>query len=238
MPGTKNGGKINTHAWMLSYADMATILLAMFIVLSTLGKDQTGVSLQRATGSFANALRSYGLPGLFSSSPNPMPLAGPMPRYLYAPSDSSLDRSNPVDPRPKRVIDGDEENLQRFLEEIQRQFSCVRRPRPAGQVIIDLYQPLQKSPPYLMPRHNQALLQIAPLLQRSNYRLDLVVWAATPSPTAWTRAINQAVLAAEEFAAGAGLDEEARGRLMPLGQPWRYRDVRRPVMSLVLTRQE
>lgn len=38
---------VNTEGWMMSYADMVTILLAMFIVLSTLGKDQTGASLQK-----------------------------------------------------------------------------------------------------------------------------------------------------------------------------------------------
>ncbi len=59
---------INTEGWMMSYADMATILLAMFIVLSTLGKDQSGVNLYNGTGSFRKALDSFGLPGAFSSS--------------------------------------------------------------------------------------------------------------------------------------------------------------------------
>src|SRR5581483_8996155 len=72
---------INTEGWMMSYADMATILLAMFIVLSTLGKDQTGVNLYNGTGSFRKALDSFGLPGFFSSSSMPIQLSYPSPHY-------------------------------------------------------------------------------------------------------------------------------------------------------------
>src|SRR2546426_8636565 len=96
-------GQINTNGWMMSYADMATILLAMFIVLSTLGKDQTGVNLQRGTGSFTNALRSFGLPGLFSTSPRPIALSGPTPHYLYVPPEEPSDEGRP-DGAPPRIL--------------------------------------------------------------------------------------------------------------------------------------
>src|SRR5215471_2745480 len=72
---------VNTEGWMMSYADMATILLAMFIVLSTLGKDQTGVSLYNGTGSFRRALDCFGLPGLFPNSAKPIQAEAPGPRY-------------------------------------------------------------------------------------------------------------------------------------------------------------
>src|SRR5947209_7064065 len=75
---------INTEGWMMSYADMATILLAMFIVLSTLGKDQTGVNLHNGTGSFRQALDAFGLPGLFSTSSRVIPLETASPRYHAA----------------------------------------------------------------------------------------------------------------------------------------------------------
>src|SRR3954452_4158866 len=61
---------VNTEGWMMSYADMATILLAMFIVLSTLGKDQTGASLQKGLESWRETRQSFGLGGLFTTSEN------------------------------------------------------------------------------------------------------------------------------------------------------------------------
>lgn len=232
----RHDGTINTDGWMMSYADMATILLAMFIVLSTLGKDQTGVSLSRATGSFQNALRNFGLPGLFPTSSKPIPMSGPTPRYTYAPGEEA-DRPEKGGAEPLRVIDGEEEHLQRFLKELKRQFTCNRLPRQTGQVIIDLYEPLSKRPPYLTARHNEVLHQVLPLLLRGNYHLRLVVWATTPTASAWVRAANQARLAAEELAEASRLDEAARRRLVPLGQPWRYRDIRRPFLSFILVKQ-
>ena len=230
-------GRINTTGWMISYADMATILLAMFIVLSTLGKDQTGISLQQATGSLEKARTSFGLPGLFATTSQPIPMRGPTPHYAFTRSEEEPD-AKPAGGRPERIFDGDEEHLRRFVQEIRRQFPCERQPRPAGQVIVDLYEPLAKQAPYLTDKHNEVLYQMLPLLEQSNYRLQLVVWAGTPAATAWTRATNQATLAAREFAAAAALSEAAAKRLLPCGQPWRYRDVRRPVLSLVLTKQE
>src|ERR1700674_1695735 len=72
---------INTEGWMMSYADMATTLLAMFIVLSTMGKDQTGISLYNGTGSFVHAEQSFGLPGLFPNSSKVIVLPEPGPHY-------------------------------------------------------------------------------------------------------------------------------------------------------------
>jgi hypothetical protein len=227
-------GAINTEGWMMSYADMATILLAMFIVLSTLGKDQTGLSLQHATGSFVRSLHSYGLPGLFSHASKPVTLTGPSPHYLYSPP---ADGGEGGGPDNLRVIDADEEHLRRFVHELQRQFTCRRRPRQAGQVVIDLYEPLRKEAPYLTARHNEVLHQVAPLLNRPDYRAELVVWATTPAATAWARAVQQASLAAEEFAADNHVEGDARMRLTPVGRPWPFRDVRRPVLSVVLAKQ-
>lgn len=233
----KVGGKVNTQGWMISYADMATILLAMFIVLSTLGKDQTGVSFQNARDSLDDSRRSFGLSGMFSTSSTPIPLEGPTPHYAYDRPTDQADKS-PDGLPPRRVLDGDEEHLRRFVQEIQRQFPCERQPRPSGQVIVDLYEPLGREAPYLTAKHNDVLLQVVSLLERPNYRMELVVWASSPAATAWKRAVDQATLVRQEFADSADLGEAARGRLLSSGQPWRYRDVRRPVLSLLLTKQE
>ena len=58
-----HGGGPDANAWMVSYADMATILLAMFIVLSTFSQDQTGITLYHGTGSFKKSLKNFGMRG-------------------------------------------------------------------------------------------------------------------------------------------------------------------------------
>ncbi len=117
---------------------------------------------------------------------------------------------------------------------MHRQF-LVERLRPRnGEVIIDLYEPLHREAPYLAGHHSEALAQIRPLLERWNYRVNLVVWTPTPHPSAWSRAAGQARRAADEFLIAAHLPPDASARLVPLAQPWRYRDIRRPILSLVV----
>src|SRR2546428_132665 len=83
---------INVNGWMMSYADMATTLLAMFIALSTLGKDQTGINLYNGTGSFTHSLDTFGLPGLFPNSAHVIQLDHPGPHHLGGGGDGTGDR--------------------------------------------------------------------------------------------------------------------------------------------------
>ncbi|MGH7226747.1 MAG: hypothetical protein ACRELF_26320 [Gemmataceae bacterium] len=207
----------------MSYADMVTILLAMLIVLSTLSSDQTGLTLYNGAASFAKALGSFGLPGFSAASPRPLETNYSTPNYLFKPGSESED-------------EGMDEPLQRFLQELQRQFAVERLRPSAGQVVIDLYEPLRRDAPYLAPHHLEALQRVRPLLDRPNYRLHLVVWTPTPRPSVWSRAAGQARIAADEFAAAARLPPDAAARLVPLAQPWRYRDIRRPILSLVVVK--
>jgi Membrane MotB of proton-channel complex MotA/MotB len=230
---------INTIAWMMSYADMATTLLAMFIVLSTLGKDQTGLSLYNGTGSFSHSLDNFGIPGLFPNSSRVIQFNAKSPLYL----DPSLDADNgyfnngtDAEARSTRIIDAEEERLQRFMQEIERQLQVETLPRSAGEAALDFYDALNKAAPYLPNKYSAALGQVLPLLDRENYRVYVIVWATMPSNVAWNLAAVQAQHAADEIASTAHLNAQARSRLIALGQPWRYANVRRPVMSLIISK--
>ncbi len=249
-PGGHGGGP-DSLAWMMSYADMATILLAMFIVLSTFAKDQTGISLYYGTGSFRAAVTSFGLPGLMPNSNQVVSLKAPGPQHTVAgaeptepgpspPSARDQDRSpgRPDAATPERVIDGEEENFQRFLGEMDRHFRAAKQPRSAGQTALDFYDGLNKEPPYLTAREREQVTPLLGLLRQGGYRMQVVVWAGIPRDTATARAAREAADVADELAAGAGLDPEARGRLVAVGKSWPYRDVTRPVLSVVVTRTE
>jgi hypothetical protein len=234
--------QINTEGWMMSYADMATILLAMFIVLSTLGKDQTGVNLYNGTGSFRKALDSFGLPGIFPTSARPIQMNYPSPHYSLESSGDQPGRGQSSgtgeEGLPARTIDAEQEQMQRFLQEVGRRFPVEKVPRAQGQAVVDFYDRLNKSPPYLAPNQSAVIGQTVPILRGSNFRVFVVVWAPTPGDKAWVRAAKQAQLVAQEIADTAQLDAKARERLVPLGQPWRYRDFQRPIMSLIIVKTE
>ncbi len=234
---------INTEGWMMSYADMATILLAMFIVLSTLGKDQTGVNLYNGTGSFRKALDAFGMPGFFSSSSRPIQMSYPSPHYsLQGPGGNGTGHGQNSGTGeaglPSRTIDGEQEQMQRFLQEIGRRFPVEKIPRGEGQAVVDFYDRLNKSAPYLAPSQSEVIGQTVPILRRDNFRVFVVVWAPTPAASAWVRSAKQAQLVAEEIADMAQLDAQARARLIPLGQPWRYQNLQRPIMSLVIVKTD
>ena len=235
-------GHINTEGWMMSYADMATILLAMFIVLSTLGKDQTGVNLYNGTGSFRKALDEFGLPGMFGTSSQPVQFSYSAPHYAIdepqgGPGKGQGSGTGDEGP-PSRTIDGEQEQMQRFLQEMGRRFPVEKVPRTEGQAVIDFYERLKSSPPYLLPSQSEVIWQTISVLQRNNFRVFLVVWTPTPAASAWVRAAKQAQVLVAEVAETAQLSAQARSRLIPLGNAWRYPDLQRPVMSLVIVKTE
>jgi hypothetical protein len=247
-----HGGEPDSLAWMMSYADMATILLAMFIVLSTFAKDQTGISLYYGTGSFRAAVTSFGVPGLMANSAQTVGLQAPGTQHTMGEPDPAEPEGDTSTARqkkendsgkngadaPARIIDGEEENFQRFVGEMDRHFRTAKLPRTAGQTALDFYDRLNSSPPYLTAAQREQVAPLLPLLRRNGYRLQVVIWAGIPRDTATTRAAEEAVSVVEELTAEAGLDAAARRRLIAVGQSWPYRDVARPVMSVIVTRTD
>jgi Membrane MotB of proton-channel complex MotA/MotB len=231
------GGGPDANAWMVSYADMATILLAMFIVLSTFSQDQTGITLYHGTGSFKKGLKNFGLPGLSPNSTQTVPLNHAGPQHSFDPAEGWKPKEHTPD-APDRVIDVEEEHFQHFLDEIGRVCPLNKLRRTVGQVTVDMHEPLSPLPPYLTVGHRLRVLPLLALLQRERYHLQIVVWAGMPVDTALIRASTQANAIVEMLAAGAELSPAERARLIGIGRTWPYRDIRRPVLSVVITRTE
>jgi hypothetical protein len=233
-----HGSSPDANAWMMSYADMATILLAMFIVLSTFSKDQTGISLYRGTGSFKQATNSFGLPGLMPNSWEVVPLNESGPQHAIDAPDEWKKKDGQDPDAPTRVIDAEEEYFQHFLSEVGRAFPLTKLPRSAGRVTLDMHEPLSKDAPFLTDKHRPNILPLLALLRRGNYQLQIIVWAGMPAETALIRSANQAEAIVTALANDAELSPAERSRLVGVGQSWRYRDVRRPVLSVIVTKAE
>jgi hypothetical protein len=225
----KDGGKINTEGWMMSYADMATILLAMFIVLSTFGKDQTGATLQKGLESWKESRQFFGLPGFFtnSSQQHQHNFKGP----TYQASEDATDESGD---EQAVTLDAEIEKLRRFLKDPGGDGDLARQPSIKGQATLDFFEPLNRQPPYLTAKHRERLSQMLPLLNRKDYTITLVVWATMPVDSALTRAAEQATEIADELRPGG----MRTNNFTAIGQPWRYANFQRPIFSLTLRRLE
>lgn len=217
------------NIWLISYADMMTTLVVMFIALSALNMDQTGIRITNAIGSFVHSQNTSGISGLFPSSSEAMNWEHVSPHWLIA---GQPDDGGDV----RRVVDAEEEQLQRFLREMERQFPVAKLPRVRGRAVVDFYEPLRRSSPYLKPSHAEILGQVVPVLRRHDYRVYVVRWTPSPALRSWKEAAEVAKQVTEDIAGDYRLDAEARGRLIPLAQPWWYPDIPRPELSFIITK--
>ena len=245
MAGKKRQSDGPSKAYLVSFGDTMTALLAFFIVLNSLAKEQTGANLYAGTGSFITALKSFGLPGLFTQNTSDRVFQAKAASPIYAVNDAQENPSEkkPVGPDDEdnrlRVIDREKEQFERFLNEMAQLYHVNPLPRTQGRIVYDLFERLnQDGPPLLMEKHLHAIADVVPLLRRPTYRVQIVVWATTPNPTAWRRATEQSAEIRREIIAMASLRPDEESRLQAVGKPWLLPDAKRPVLSIVVTKNE
>lgn len=232
-PGGPNRG------YLVSFGDTMTALLAFFIVLNSLADEQTGANLHAGTGSFVRALNSLGLPSLYPGSRSSQTFQQKVtgPQYLVGDDsqEDSTDRLGPdQDPNEMRIVDREQEEFDRFLQEMKSQYSVQSGRERTGEVTFDFFEPLSESEegPLLSPRVAQAIARLLPVVSQPGREFEITVWATTPSESAWRRAVEQSAAIADEVAAGNGLSPPARQRIISVGRPWLWSDAQRPVLSI------
>ena len=219
-----------------------TALLAFFIVLNSLANEQTGVYLHAGTGSFIEVSKGMGVPGMFAlgTSPYPMQMNEPSPMYII-PSDEPQEvdhvaKGPDKDGDSMSVRDREQDDLERFLLEMQSLHQVKEQKSVAGQVAFDRMPALPHDGNPIDAGMQQQLLQFAPILRRGGYELEIRVWATTPGPAAWQRAATQA----EEIRRGAigflKLPEHQTTMISSTSSPWHSSKVKRPSVSFLLRR--
>ena len=138
-----------SKAYLVSFGDTMTTLLAFFIVLCSLANEQTGIDLYEGTGSFVTAMESHGLPGVFhpNTTPNAIERNHKVPNYVAPDLNDHPPEKNatgPDDDNGMRSIQRETEVFQRFLNEMERLATVDRLPETTGEVVFDFFNRLPK----------------------------------------------------------------------------------------------
>ncbi|MGD9856724.1 MAG: flagellar motor protein MotB [Planctomycetaceae bacterium] len=227
--------------YLVSFGDTMTALLAFFIVLNSLAEEQTGANLHSGTGSFVTALNSFGVPGLFPSKQSAQVFQMDYSNPVYVvPAESedelTMQSTGPDDTEDRqRIIDWEQEDFQRFLNEIERWHELAPEPTVDGEVAFDLFNFLGTGDKIAPDEVFTAVRQLAPLLRNDGYELEVTVWATTPTATAWKRAVDQAGAIRREIVDYLRLGAQ-ESKVSASGRPWGSSTARRPTVSLIARR--
>lgn len=234
-PGPNNG-------YLISFGDTMTALLAFFIVLNSLAEEQTGANLHAGTGSFIRVGETLGLSGITDGNRSRMPFQfdTASPLYFVADPDNRIpekDASGPDDIDDAiRVIDREQEQFHRFLDELKRLTPPRRESTLAGEVAFDVLGKLPANGSPMTEDVRKAIAEIGVMLRKTDYSLQITVWATTPSQSAWTRAVRQAAELRDETIRMLRLTPAQQARLSACGRSWISSDIKRPAVSLNLRR--
>lgn len=239
MPKKKEPSSGPSNAYLVSFGDTMTTLLAFFIVLNSLATEQTGANLYEGTGSFVRALNNFGMPGNLPGDRKKTAVPRPQssPHYVVPNESHAKPDRDPLgpdeDPDDGRVIDRELEDFERFVDELKKLSEMTQWPAVRGEAVFDYFDKLQPAPPMLNAAYRRALGQVLPLLYDERHRVEVVVWATSPAPSALERAARQSHQLALEMAELGKLDEAQRARLTTTSRIWMDSDAKRPVISII-----
>ena len=231
-----------SKAYLVSFGDTMTALLAFFIVLNSLAKDQTGANMYTGTGSFVQAMKSIGIPGQSPGDRSDQLVTKAAPSPLYAvPSEKKLAEDPGKGPDDeddgKRIINRQAENFQRFLSEMEYQFQVNEGNPTQGQVVFDSFENLNRnSEDILGPGAIQIASDAISQLANEQMELEVIVWATMPSPHALKQAMDKARQIQAQLDRSFNFRGDQRQRVTASAKPWLFFDAKRPRTSFVLSR--
>jgi hypothetical protein len=236
---TSNGP---SKAYLVSFGDTMTALLAFFIVINSLAKEQTGANLHAGTGSFARAFSNSGLPGGFSGNRSQAVVRRNAPRPIYALSENNSDDPSKVGPddtdKADQIQDRDKEQFQKFLSQIEKQFRLDDQPPLTSQTAIDSFEPMNPATGGLSRHAVKILSEAIPKLRQPTGSLEIVLWTPVPSPQRIEKLLDTSLQIRSEVEDLFWLNLDEKRRIRYRVKPWLFSDAKRPVLSVILASRE
>jgi hypothetical protein len=223
---------------MLSYASLITVMWVCFVALTTLAEDQTGSSLQAGVGALNRALSNGGLTDASAepSAETPSRAFASSPRYVVPQTTGIGPETGTEEMEPDSDrIDREAQDYQRFLNELERMSAVEKLPAIEGDVSFDCFEQLPEGraiPTSLWESADNLRQQFGD----TDYEVELTVWAATPSASAWSRAAEQATKLRDAIAQRLQLSDDMLPRFHAVSRPWVYSNLDRPTVSLSVRR--
>lgn len=235
-----------SKAYLVSFGDTMTALLAFFIVLNSFAKEQTGANMYTGTGSFMNTSKNIGLPGGALGDRSQLVFQREHPAPIYAVESKDKGESNDNlgpddDPDNQRIIDRQTEEFKRFLNDVNKSFEVQEEPPTRSQIVFDSFENLnpikanEKASP-LGPGALRLTSEAMMKLGRDDFRLEVVVWANMPSQNALVKATDKAVAIREQIGRLFRLTPQQNSRITVSAKPWLFSDAARPRISLVVSK--
>lgn len=233
-----------SKAYLVSFGDTMTALLAFFIVLNSFAQEQTGANMYSGTGSFMNASNSIGLPGGLMGTRSRYMEQRKSPSPIYAVESEKKDSEDHLGPDEEidqqAIIDRQTDDFKRFLSEMRDRFPVTEEPPTKSQIVLDSFEQFNRSEndEVVPPLGDNAMMVAAQAMMRlgrDDFKLEIVVWANMPSHKALLKATDVAFRIEEQMAGNFALTEEQLGRLRFSAKPWLFSDSPRPKVSFVIS---
>ncbi len=230
-----------SKAYLVSFGDTMTALLAFFIVLNSLAKDQTGANLYTVTGSFVNAIKSIGVSGEYKGDRSNLAFEkeAPAPLYLVRSEDEESENNKGPDDRDdaQRIINRQVEQFKRFLGEMARQSEVVESPPVKSRIVLDSWERFEEDRKNILGSNSiQLVTEAIAQLTNKNVEIELVFWADMPGERSLIKSIGNAAAAEQQVDRLFRLTPEQRGRIQFSTKPWLFVDSKRPIMSVVIAK--
>jgi flagellar motor protein MotB len=226
-----------SKAYLVSFGDTMTALLAFFIVLNSLAEEQTGINLYAGTGSFVSAFSSSGLPGKLTGKRSDSVIQQKAPGVIYALAEN-LPQNQKVGPdevnEQQRVLDRDREQFQKFLAELEKNLSTETLPTIEDQVAYDSFQPMNRETGGLSRHAMQLLSEAITKLRQPDTSLEIILWASLPSAKNLSENLARSQKLRAEVEQSFWLKPYQRARIRYRVKPWLFSDAKRPVLSIVI----
>lgn len=230
---------VPSKAYLVSFGDTMTALLAFFIVLNSLAKEQTGANMHSGTGSFVNAFSSGGQPGNFTGDRSSDVLQQESQKPIYALAENLKDNSGksigPDDENNnERVVDRDKEQFQKFLTELEEQLDLNTLPKLENQVVFDSFEPSDPKTGKLSLHAVKLISQALTKLREPGITMEIVLWADMPGASSLKRKLDKSTELRSEVERTFWMKGSVKSRIRYRVKPWLFSDAKRPYLSIIL----